>query len=165
MEKYFSDYCLVCDELLQANQKNWKKLQEFTDTLFTHVGFPNQFVEMGLYLGNYRQTPFGVHVDGCGVFSFPVIGKKTFRLWKSEFGKQHPELDRAHDYSALKKNSQILIGHGELEQRRGLVTRSGPQLGVREAVEGAAVSLNQGTPCHRRCVSGERDSRHPHVAG
>lgn len=108
MEEYFSDYCLVCDELLQVSQESWNKLQEFTETLFTHVGFPNRFVEMGLYLGNYRQTPFGVHVDGCGVFSFPVVGKKTFRLWKPEFAEKHPALDRAQEYSRFKKNSQTM---------------------------------------------------------
>lgn len=115
MESYFSDYCLVCDELLQVSQKNWNKLQEFTSTLFSSVGFPNRFVEMGLYLGNYRKTPFGVHVDGCGVFSFPVIGTKTFRLWKPSFAKKNPALDRALNYSRYKKNSTIMkASHGDM---------------------------------------------------
>lgn len=115
MEKYFPDYCLVCDELLQASQKNWEKLQEFTSNLFSHVGFPNQFVEMGLYLGNYRKTPFGVHVDGCGVFSFPVIGTKTFRLWKPSFAKKNPALNRAMNYNKFKKNSVTLqASHGDM---------------------------------------------------
>lgn len=108
MEKYFPDYCLVCDELLQASQKNWAKLREFTSTLFSYVGFPNRFVEMGLYLGNYRKTPFGVHVDGCGVFSFPVIGHKTFRIWKSSFAKKNSALDRAMNYNQFKKNSTTM---------------------------------------------------------
>jgi hypothetical protein len=105
MENIFSDYCLVCDELLQTSQKNWPKLQEFTSILFSAVGFPNRFVEMGLYLGNYRKTPFGVHVDGCGVFSFPVVGRKTFRLWKPRFAEKNPTLDRAQNYNRFKKNS------------------------------------------------------------
>lgn len=108
MEKDFADYCLVCDELLQVSQAHFNHLQEFADNLFNHVGFPNRFVEMGLYLGNYRKTPFGVHVDGCGVFSFPVLGKKTFRLWKPEFAKKNPTLDRAHNYSKFIKNSETL---------------------------------------------------------
>ncbi len=108
MEKYFSDYCLVCDELLQVSQENRKPLQQFTENLFSHVGFPNRFVEMGLYLGNYKKTPFGVHVDGCGVFSFPVVGKKTFRLWTPKFVEKNPALNRAHNYSKFKKHSQVL---------------------------------------------------------
>lgn len=115
MEKYFSDYCLVCDELLQASQENWSKLQAFTNTLFSHVGLPNRFVEMGLYLGNYRQTPFGVHVDGCGVFSFPVVGHKNFRLWQPSFAKKNPSLDRSLSYSRFKKNSTtIKASHGDM---------------------------------------------------
>lgn len=105
METYFSDYCLVCDELLQTSQNNWALLHQFTHDLFSQVGFPNRFVEMGLYLGNYRKTPFGVHVDGCGVFSFPVIGKKTFRLWTEDFGRKNKALDRALNYNRFKKDS------------------------------------------------------------
>ncbi|MGZ3791989.1 MAG: JmjC domain-containing protein, partial [Bdellovibrio sp.] len=66
MKALFSDYCLVCDELLKVNLKKQHLLTEFTDELYRHVGFPNRFSEMGLYLGNYRKTPFGVHVDSCG---------------------------------------------------------------------------------------------------
>lgn len=109
MEEVFEDYCLVCDELLQVSQRSSKKLRTFTENLFSYVGFPNRFSELGLYLGNYRQTPFGVHVDGCGVFSFPVIGKKIFRLWSPEFARKNPSLDRSHDYGKFKKNSETMV--------------------------------------------------------
>lgn len=108
MEEIFSDYCLVCDELLQVSQYNRAQLLNFSNTLFSFVGFPNRFAEIGLYLGNYRQTPFGVHVDGCGVFSFPVVGKKVFRLWPPQFAKKHPDLDRSHDYGRFKKDSKTM---------------------------------------------------------
>jgi hypothetical protein len=108
LESIFLDYCLVCDELLLVSQKNLTKLSDFTENLFSYVGFPNRFAEMGLYLGNYRKTPFGVHADGCGVFSFPVVGRKKFRLWKPEFAKKNPKLDRAHRYSKFNKDSITL---------------------------------------------------------
>lgn len=108
MEKIFSDYCLVCDELLQVSQGQLENLKSFTNTLYSHVGFPFRFAEIGLYLGNYRTTPFGVHLDGCGVFSFPVVGKKKFRLWTPQFGKKHPELDRSHRYSKFIKDSKVM---------------------------------------------------------
>ncbi|XGC81907.1 JmjC domain-containing protein [Bdellovibrio bacteriovorus] len=108
MEAEFSDYCLVCDELLKVNLKKQHLLTDFTDELYRHVGFPNRFSEMGLYLGNYRKTPFGVHVDSCGVFSFPVAGTKTFRLWTPEFAEKHPDLDRAFKYDKYKKDSLVL---------------------------------------------------------
>ncbi len=108
MKAMFSDYCLVCDELLKSNLENQALLTDFTDELYRHVGFPNRFSEMGLYLGNYRKTPFGVHVDRCGVFSFPVAGVKIFRLWTSEFVKSNPKLDRAFEYSKYKKASRLI---------------------------------------------------------
>lgn len=108
MNELFPDYCLVCDELLQVNDKKQNRLTEFTQTLYRHVGFPNRFAEMGLYLGNYRKTPFGVHVDGCGVFSFPVAGTKKFRIWKPEYVQKNPDLNRAFDYSKHKKQSLLL---------------------------------------------------------
>ncbi|WP_347358577.1 cupin domain-containing protein [Bdellovibrio sp.] len=108
MKAMFPDYCLVCDELLQVNLKKQPLLTEFTDELYRHVGFPNRFSEMGLYLGNYRKTPFGVHVDSCGVFSFPVAGVKRFRLWEPEYVKKNPSLDRAFKYDKHKKASQLL---------------------------------------------------------
>ncbi|MEK2690840.1 JmjC domain-containing protein [Bdellovibrio sp. GT3] len=115
MNSQFPDYCLVCDELLQVNLKKQNLLTEFTDELYRHVGFPNRFSEMGLYLGNYKKTPFGVHVDSCGVFSFPVAGTKKFRLWSAAYGDQHPELDRTFNYEKHKKHSQLLeVGPGDM---------------------------------------------------
>lgn len=115
MAKEFSDYCLVCDELLKANAEKQALLTDFTDDLYRHVGFPNRFSEMGLYLGNYRKTPFGVHVDNCGVFSFPVAGVKKFRLWTSEFAQKNPALDRAFKYEKFKKDSLLMeAGPGDM---------------------------------------------------
>jgi hypothetical protein len=115
MKAMFSDYCLVCDELLKSNLENQALLTDFTDELYRHVGFPNRFSEMGLYLGNYRKTPFGVHVDRCGVFSFPVAGVKKFRLWTSEYVKKNPGLDRAFEYAKYKKDSQLMeVGPGDM---------------------------------------------------
>lgn len=115
MAKMFPDYCLVCDELLQASEEHWQSLNELTRDLFDSVGFPNRFAELGLYLGNYRKTPFGVHVDGCGVFSFPVVGQKKFRLWTPAFAKKNPDLVHAHDYTQFKKHSQVLtVGPGDM---------------------------------------------------
>lgn len=108
MNSMFEDYCLVCDELLQVYQG--EKLAHFSRQLFQNVGHPVRFAEVGLYLGNYRKTPFGVHVDGCGVFSFPIEGKKTFRTWSGSFGRKHPELDRTFNYSKFIKNSRVLQG-------------------------------------------------------
>lgn len=109
MSREFSDYCLVCDELLQVSQAKWDLLGTFMQGLYRHVGIPTRYAEIGLYLGNYRRTPFGVHVDGCGVLSIPVVGKKKFRLWAPEFAEKHPGLQDAFTYETYKKKSQVLV--------------------------------------------------------
>lgn len=108
MNEMFADYCLVCDELLQLDLEAWRELLTFTNSLHRYVGLPNRFSEVGLYLGNYKKTPFGVHVDNCGVFSFPIVGTKRFRIWKPEFVKKHPTLIRAHRYEKFKKASELV---------------------------------------------------------
>ncbi len=89
----FCDYGLVCDELMQvlpSGDAKREALGEFVRGLYEFTGIPNRFAEMGLYLGNYKRTPFGVHIDPCSVFSIPVIGEKTFRLWDPAFVKKIP---------------------------------------------------------------------------
>jgi hypothetical protein len=108
LERFLADYCLVCDEFLQVGHQHWQTLGQFAKSLFRNVGFPNRFAEIGFYMGNYRKTPFGVHVDGCGVFSFPVIGEKTFRLWKPSYVARNPDLKNAHSYTKHKRNSSLL---------------------------------------------------------
>jgi len=109
MSQQYTDYCLVCDELLQGTREKWDVLSVFVQGLYKHVGMPTRFAEIGLYLGNYRRTPFGVHIDGCGVFSIPVLGKKKFRLWTTEYVKKHPHLVEAHTYREFKPGSSTLI--------------------------------------------------------
>ncbi len=115
MSRLFPDYCLVCDELIQVSGPQWKTLGEFVNELYNYVGIPNRPAEIGLYLGNYKKTPFGVHVDGCGVLSIPVVGTKKFRIWKPSYVKKNPDLEMAFDYQHhLKSSSLITAKPGDL---------------------------------------------------
>lgn len=108
MARKYADYCLVCDELSQVASQHWGTLAEFMHDLFEKSGMPKRFSEVGLYLGNYKKTPFGVHVDGCGVLSFPVIGKKSFRVWSSETVEHYPDIKDSFEYSTFLKQSTLL---------------------------------------------------------
>ncbi|MBI1860266.1 MAG: hypothetical protein HYR96_05035 [Deltaproteobacteria bacterium] len=87
MENAFPDYCLICDELLALPSPERTRIACFVSDLHRAVGRRFRFAEMGLYLGNYHKTPFGVHVDGCGVISFPVVGRKSFKVWSPRKGR------------------------------------------------------------------------------
>ena len=108
ISQIYPDYCLVCDELLQVSGEHWQALNQFAGGLFEQIGLPYRFAEMGLYLGNYRKTPFGVHVDGCGVFSFPVVGEKKFRLWTPDYADKNPKLKEAFKYSKYIEDSELM---------------------------------------------------------
>lgn len=115
MSQQYADYCLVCDHLLKVSSEQWDLLGSFMQGLFDQVGLPNRFAEIGLYLGNYRKTPFGVHVDGCGVLSLPVVGRKKFRLWDAKYVAKNPDLKESHRYSAFKAGSSLLqAGPGDM---------------------------------------------------
>ncbi|MFZ3231503.1 MAG: cupin domain-containing protein [Pseudobdellovibrio sp.] len=115
MQKLFTDYCLVCDELIQVSQDRWSVLSDFTQGLYQFVGIPNRQSEIGLYLGNYKKTPFGVHVDGCGVFSIPIVGEKRFRIWEPAYVKKNPDLQLAFDYqSYLKESTLFKLNPGDI---------------------------------------------------
>lgn len=109
MEKLFPDYCLVCDELIQVSGSDWNLLGDFLKGLYDCIGLSNRQSEIGLYLGNYKKTPFGVHVDGCGVISIPVVGTKKFRLWSDTYVKRNPDLELAFDYKKHVKHSDVIV--------------------------------------------------------
>lgn len=115
MNEMFADYCLVCDELLQVCGPHWQNLRQFLNGLYQQIGQPSRFAEMGLYLGNYKKTPFGIHVDACGVFSFPVLGTKRFRLWEPAYLNSRPRLQRAHHYAKhLEESTLLTLRPGDL---------------------------------------------------
>lgn len=119
MSRRFNDYGLVCDELYSVMNGKFisiqKKIHSFADELYAEVGIPNRFVEVGLYLGNYQKTPFGVHVDPCGVLSLPVVGKKTFRIWPQAIVDKYPELKESFSYDEFKsQSSRLVVKPGEM---------------------------------------------------
>jgi hypothetical protein len=115
MSRQFKDYALVCDELLKVPWAQHSALSQFMTDLHLHVGLPNRFSEIGLYLGTYRRTPFGVHVDGCGVFSFPVIGHKKFRTWTHAYAAKNLTLQKSFRYPSHVSQSKLHeVGEGDL---------------------------------------------------
>jgi hypothetical protein len=51
------------------------------------------FENAALTLGTYRATPFGIHRDPAGVFSFTLKGQRTYFTWPAEtFEPDHPDL-------------------------------------------------------------------------
>jgi hypothetical protein len=49
--------------------------------------------ELDTFVGNYAATPFGIHRDNAGVFSFCLVGRRTVMLWEDDyFAPGHADL-------------------------------------------------------------------------
>lgn len=49
--------------------------------------------ELDVFAGTYPATPLGIHRDNAGVFSFSLLGRRTYLLWPPEcFTPGHPDL-------------------------------------------------------------------------
>lgn len=45
------------------------------------------------FFGTYRATPFGIHRDPAGVFSYTLMGRRTYYTWPMDaFEPDHPDL-------------------------------------------------------------------------
>lgn len=54
---------------------------------------PIQHWQTNTFFGNYRATPFGIHRDEASVFSFTLLGQRTYYTWPPEaFEPGHPDL-------------------------------------------------------------------------
>jgi len=86
----------------------------FTRPLTRRIGIPAREVELGVFLGTYPMTPFGVHQDPAAVLTIPVLGKKRFLLWPPDYFPANP----AQLY--LEREPEAHFGHAiELEAKPG----------------------------------------------
>lgn len=59
----------------------WTRARSFLRGLYQLIGIPVHVPEVVLFFGHYKSTPFGVHNDNEGVFSFTIQGEKKIRVW------------------------------------------------------------------------------------
>jgi len=93
-------------ELLDPELWAWER--EFLRNLIARVGINNGGTYNAVFIGDYRRTPFGVHVDAESVFHIPVVGRKAMRAWPPEFVAAHPEIIRVTEYQAFVEDSTLL---------------------------------------------------------
>ncbi|MFL5355011.1 cupin-like domain-containing protein [Archangium sp.] len=62
----------------------YQRYREFTDGLFTQIGLPTWKINTDMFIGDYPETPFGVHKDVTDNFHFVALGRKRILLWPYE---------------------------------------------------------------------------------
>ena len=62
------------------------RLQSFVSDMIVRVGIPAGDVESTLFVGNYSETPFGIHNDlDCDVITICIEGRKRMLVWPPEY--------------------------------------------------------------------------------
>jgi len=63
-----------------------------------------------LFIGNYEQTPFGIHRDPANVFDFIVKGIKRIYIWPEDYFRDSFDKLLDSDFAILRKDATILEG-------------------------------------------------------
>jgi hypothetical protein len=104
-----SDYMIRIGHLQIFDATLWNRVRLFLQPLCRRVGIPNEDITTGIFMGRYRFTPFGVHLDHQSALTFPIYGEKRIRTWPFEFGASHPELSqKGTRYERFKPDSVLL---------------------------------------------------------
>jgi len=67
-------------------------------------------VKLTLFLGNYRNTPYGVHLGGASNFKFVIAGRKRMRVWDDASVRDKDALSFTNRYRSRLSGSIALDG-------------------------------------------------------
>jgi ribosomal protein L16 Arg81 hydroxylase len=101
-------YSLIINHLEAHSFPLWAWSRGFLRGLYDQVGMNTLGVYYALFMGNYKETPFGVHHDPESVFHLPVIGTKRMRTWSSSYVVDNPRLKMSTQYQDHIKESTLL---------------------------------------------------------
>ncbi|MES2159558.1 MAG: hypothetical protein V4476_00245 [Pseudomonadota bacterium] len=102
------NYALVVADWHQFDRALWERILSAVQDLAAVVGISHARMDTQVFLGTYKTTPFGVHVDRTSGFHFPVAGTKTMRFWPDRFAQATPELRGALRYERYLEQSTAL---------------------------------------------------------
>lgn len=86
------EFHIIIDGIDSASPALRDKLTPLLHSLFSRVGYPVRGIHSCIYAGNYRSTPFGVHVDDCHVVMACGIGRKRMAFWPTEYFADRSDL-------------------------------------------------------------------------
>lgn len=104
----FEHYALIVADWHQFDRSIWERIVASLAGLTEHTGISASRIDTQVFLGTYKTTPFGVHVDAASAFHFPLMGAKVMRFWRSSFAAENPMLHHAHDYESFLHDSLVI---------------------------------------------------------
>lgn len=99
-------FCLVIERVNLHHRGIWSRVCEALSGLNAEVGTLNK-LEAILFLGNYRQTPTGIHKDFMDLILMPLLGEKRFVTWPDEAFPAR-DFDR-HDVAGSRARGQTHV--------------------------------------------------------
>ena len=100
-------YSVFVTSAIKHDELTWRVVRDFVRELVRRVGLPPRGFDAGFGVGQYDFTPSGVHADtGRSAYIVPIAGRKFFRIWTDDYGRQHPGLANVRGrYGDLKQDS------------------------------------------------------------
>lgn len=103
-----AEYTMLLAEPHTFFPEVWAQCSRIARLFLKHTQLPNGWLDTAIFLGSYRTTPFGVHQGPMSVFTVPLIGKKTFRLWSPEYVAANQSIVNTMEYEEHKPGSYLL---------------------------------------------------------
>jgi len=101
---------LVAEDVQGDDARLWLRLREFVKNLYAVTGWPGEKAKASVFLGNYRNTPFGVHRDRSAVFTFVLHGRKRILAWPRAFFKDKEDMTNRLGYERYRGEAAALEG-------------------------------------------------------
>src|SRR5262249_35483723 len=101
---------LVVDHYHKHDVQTWLRLREFLRGLYGVVGVPVPLSLGAIFLSNYERSPFGIHKDRHGAFTFVVEGSKRILAWPDEVFCDRPDVSGSLDYEQFLRDAVRLEG-------------------------------------------------------
>jgi hypothetical protein len=101
---------LVVQDVQGDDARLWFRLREFVRNLYGVVGWPGEKAKASVFFGNYKNTPFGVHRDGFGVFNFVLHGRKRILTWPPAFFEGKEDVSNRLAYEQYVSDATVFEG-------------------------------------------------------
>jgi 50S ribosomal protein L16 3-hydroxylase len=130
-------FALIIQDIHIYAPEVWLRFREFLRGLSQFIDIPAEKTKASVFIGDYEETPVGLHVGNSGNFKFVVEGRKRLRLWPDKFFRGKKGIHGSLDFE------RFLPAATTLEGRPGdVIYWPSDQWHIGEAVGGPAVSVS-----------------------
>ena len=103
-------FALVVDHYHKHDVQTWLRLREFLRGLYGVVGVPVPLSLGAVFVSNNERSPFGIHKDRHGAFTFVVEGGKRILAWPDEVFRDRSDVWGSLEYERFLKEAIRLEG-------------------------------------------------------